>query len=93
MRTQEHTRMSDWKSFEYTLDDYLQIKASLDLAKAKGLKNFFSQQKLQEFNLSPIEGFLLDRHLVLFHPGSSNPFKHIMFLNTLNGNILSKKLS
>ncbi len=84
--------MSDRKSFEYTLADYLEMKASLDPGKAKTLKAFFHQQKLQGFNLSPIEGFFLDQHLVLFHPGSSNPFKHLVFLNTLNGNIHAKKL-
>jgi len=85
--------MSDLKSFEYTLADYLEMKASLGLGKAKALKAFFHQQKVQGFNLSPIEGFFLEQHLVLFYPESSNPFKQLVFLNTLNGNIQAKKLS
>ena len=78
--------------FEYVLEDYLELKACLRTSKTKPIKTFLFSQKRGGWILSPVEGFSLDRHLVLFRQGDPNSFKHLVFLNPTDGRIQVKQI-
>lgn len=80
------------ESFEYVLEDYLELKACLHTGKAKPIKTFLFSQKGKGWILSPVEGFSLDRHLVLFRQGDPDSFKHLVFLNPTDGRIQVKQI-
>lgn len=85
--------MADRTTFEYTLHDYLEIKASLNEDKLGGLKKFLSRQPLCELELFPLEGFSVSGNLILLQSGTPKSFKHLVFLNPVNGAVHFSALS
>lgn len=71
--------------FEYVLEDFLEVKASLDGDKMRPIKKFLFSQRFEGRVLSSVEGFSLSRQLVLIDRGDPHFFRHLVFLNPQNG--------
>ena len=78
---------------QYVLQDFLELKASLNGKKASPIKKFLFSQEPHDWHLSPVEGFCLDGQLILFQSGDPKSFKHLVFLNPDRGEIRVKNLA
>ena len=86
-------RKTDLTCFEYALEDFLELKASVQAKKAKLLKNFILAQKPNDLMLSAVEGFHLSQQLVLIGAEDPHAFENLICLNPQDGKIQVKSLS
>ena len=71
----------------YVLEDFLEVKASLDAKKTRALKQFLFSRPLNGHQVSSVEGFLLANHLVVVNEGDPGAVEHLVFLSPRNGRI------
>lgn len=93
MPTLNDSRRRAGGDFEYVLQDFLELKACLGGKKTAPIKKFLFSQEPRNWSLSPVEGFCLDGHLILFQSGDPNSFKHLVFLHPDRGEIRVKMLT
>ena len=67
------------------LEDFLELRACLSGQTAQPIKSFLFSQSLHRFEVSPVEGFRLDRSLVLFEKGNPSSIENLVFLRPRNG--------
>lgn len=82
-----------FRDLEYTLQDFLEVKAALNEKRAKPLKEFLFSQRLDVLTLSAVEGFHLSHQLVLIHKGDPSAFRYLIFVTPSNGRFRIKQLS
>lgn len=80
------------KALEYVLDDYLEIKARLNVQKARPLKKFLFSLRARGSSIESFEGFCWNEQIVLLRGGDPQLFKHLVFLNPGDGRIQVKGL-
>ena len=78
---------------EYVLQDFLELKASLNKEKARSIQDFLFTQELDSEEFSSVEGFHVGRQLVLIEPTNPYSFKHLVSLNPTNGSIQVRPLN
>ena len=79
------------KNFEYILEDFLEVKASVAPHRTKPLKKFLYAQGVKG-ELFVVEGFVLQDQIVLINPNLPASFEHLVFLNPKSGAIWVRKL-
>ena len=67
------------------LEDFLELRARLSGQTSQPIQNFLFSQSLRQFEVMPVEGFRLDRSLVLFEKGSPSSIENLVFLRPRNG--------
>ncbi len=77
---------------EYAIDDYFEIKASLDRVRTKPLKEFLISEGTKELPIYPIEGFLLAESLVVLTSGNGQIPQQVIFVNLNGGKFNVQKL-
>lgn len=78
--------------FDYVLEDFLELKASIGANKVGTLRTFLESKKGSELSIVPVEGFAVNRQLVLLRKGSPQSFENLVFLNPKSGWIRVKPL-
>ena len=81
------------KDLEYALQDFLEVKASLDRRKAGPLKEFLFSQGRDGMALSAVEGLHLARQLVLIKEGDPHALRHLIFVTPYDGKFKVRQLS
>ena len=79
-------------SFEYVLNDFLEIKAQTDPRKAEALRNYLLSMKERNLSLTPVEGFRLNGHLVLIEKENAGTLNRLVFFNPDKGSIRIKQI-
>ncbi|GEM_PF-7005570 len=82
----------DPQSFEHVLQDFLDIKAQMGQKNAGPIKKLLSYEHLQAFDISALEGFSVDRQLILFRSDGPKSFRQLIFLNPVSGVIQAHPL-
>ncbi len=93
MEVKPTNRRGDLRTLEYVLDDFLELKVRLDTKKTAAVKQFLLSQPWNGHPLSSVEGFLLDKHLVVFHEGDPRAVNRLIFLNPGDGRIRVKSVA
>ncbi len=78
---------------EYALQDFLELKASLDERKARPLKEFLFSGGREGMALSAVEGLHLARQLVLIKEGDPNALRQLIFVTPSDGKFRVRHLS
>ena len=101
MNTTEHQSLptpqniadsDDAKMLEYVLDDFLELRASLNASQAKRLKEFLLPQRLAGMSLSTIAGFILANHLVILNSTDWQTIERLVWVEPGAGRIRVKNL-
>ena len=92
MTTRVAHRAEDLKILEYVLDDFLELKASLNTNQTQLLKEFLFSRRRDGLHIFPVEGFLWAKSLVVFESRSPDEVEHLIFLNPQDGKIQVKHL-
>ena len=90
MTTQCKSSKKGFESFEYVLNDFLEIKAEVNPKRAEALKNYLLSMKERNLSLSPVEGFRLNGHLIVIEKRTL-PAK-LVFFNPDKGSIRIKQI-
>lgn len=77
---------------EYVLEDFLELKTSLDTGRTKSLKEFLFSRSVGDGHIASLEGFLLAQSLVVFGETNLDVVEHLVFLNPEDGQIQIKRL-
>jgi len=81
------------ETLEYVLEDFLEMKASLNQEKTAALKQFLFSHPVNGHAVSSVEGVVLANHLVVIDEGDPGAIDHLIFLNPGDGRIRVKPLS
>lgn len=75
------------------LSDFLEIKAEINPKRAEALKSYLLNMKERNLNLSPVEGFRLNGHLVLIEKENTGELNRLVFFNPDKGSIRIKQIA
>ena len=75
------------RSFEYVLEDYLELKAEVGPRKAGPLKAHFLSRGEQNLTLRPVEGFRFNGHLVLIEKKSTRRLTRLVLFDPQKGSL------
>ncbi|MBI4115403.1 MAG: hypothetical protein HY447_02385 [Candidatus Omnitrophica bacterium] len=78
---------------DYVIQDFLELKASLEGDKVRQIKEFLLSQDTDHAVVTPIEGFQLARQLVLVVQGSQRALKRLILVGSEDGKVEIKNLS
>ena len=74
-----------FKTLEYVLADFLEVKAGLGQKETRPFKEFLFTLPLDGRHVSPVEGFLVGEHLVVLEKKNPRKVKHLIFLSPEDG--------
>jgi hypothetical protein len=84
--------MNQFKPWEYVLEDFLELKASLSTRRTTEIKNFLFSEKAGGVILALVEGLRLGKHLVVVEAHNSTCVEDIIFVKPGNGQIQIRRL-
>lgn len=83
----------DRRSFEYVLEDYLELKAEAGPQKARSLKAYLLSRGERNLTLRPVEGFRFNGHLVVIEKGSARKVTRLVLFDPEKGSIRVKEIA
>jgi len=75
------------RSFEYVLEDYLELKAEVGPRKAGPLKAYLLSRGEQNLTLRPVEGFRFNGHLVLIEKKNTRRLTRLVLFDPEKGSL------
>ena len=84
--------MNQFKSLEYVLEDFLELKASLSTRRTAEIKNFLCSERAGGVVLALVEGLRLGKHLVVVEAHNSKGVEDVIFVKPGNGQIQIRRL-
>lgn len=90
--SKKNRKEESFDSFEYVLNDFLEIKAEINPKRAEALKNYLLSMKDRNLSLSLVEGFRLNGHLVLIEKENASTLERLVFFNPDKGLIQIKQI-
>lgn len=92
MTTRSKSSKRDFESFEYVLNDFLELEAGVDPRRAEPLRSYLFSEGEGNFTLSPIEGFRLNGYLILIDKDSPGDPRRLIFFNPDKGSFRVKEI-